>query len=334
VPSSTSSFEREVPEGAWGGPLLIALLVTILTTVGVEFWARARGFVPTVVDDTNLWVLHRQRVSDGRTSTVAVIGASRSQLGIMPSVLRESLHGAKVVQLSIDGTAPLATLEDLSNDADFRGTVVMEFNEWTIRSSAWAQQQPWVKAYHRRWRSLGALANRRLASEVQSRLAIFPATGPGLLRAILEERHLSRPPYVTLKRDRWRSANYGKSNLAKLKRWRRKGLADYSPPNPDWRQQLERVAQAVQRIESRGGRVVFLRMPLSGPYLKFAERLYPRKRFWNKIARTTGAETYHFQDYPVASTLAVPDFSHLSAAGAVRYTEELGRLLKSRPKQR
>jgi len=76
---------------------------------------RARGYQPSMKDDEHAWVRERARVS-ASPRTVALLGASRIQLGFSPPAFRAALPRWTYVQLAIDGTQPAGSLRDLAAD--------------------------------------------------------------------------------------------------------------------------------------------------------------------------------------------------------------------------
>jgi hypothetical protein len=105
---------------------------------------------------------------------------------------------------------------------------------------------------------------------------------------------------------------------------------DVPPPgiNPDdfpriFDDQINRSAAAVAKLRARGVEVIFVRPPSSGRYLDYERRDFPREKTWDQLLARTGAPGIHFEDYPEMLDLHLPEWSHLSAADAERYTEAL-----------
>ena len=87
--------------------------------------------------------------------------------------------------------------------------------------------------------------------------------------------------------------------------------------------QIARTVAAVQRLRARGVRVVFVRPPSDGRYHAYEEQHLPRAQTWDVLLARTGAPGVHFEDYPAMRGLSLPEWSHLSAADARRYTAAL-----------
>lgn len=78
----------------------------------------------------------------------------------------------------------------------------------------------------------------------------------------------------------------------------------------------------IERIQSRGGKVIFVAYPLSGDIWELNEKAFPRKDFWNSFALKTSAQTIHFKDYPELQ-FELPDGSHLDSRDSSAYTKAL-----------
>jgi hypothetical protein len=88
-------------------------------------------------------------------------------------------------------------------------------------------------------------------------------------------------------------------------------------------EQIERAAKAVAKLRKRNVEVIFVRTPSADKYLAFEERTFPRARTWDVLLAKTGAPGVHFQDHPEMRGYWLPEWSHLSARDAVRFTTAL-----------
>jgi hypothetical protein len=90
------------------------------------------------------------------------------------------------------------------------------------------------------------------------------------------------------------------------------------------------VKAAVGKIRARGGKVIFVRTPSSGPFLEMERMAFSREKFWNKLLTATQCEGIHFEDYPAISTFQCPEFSHLSLSQAKSFTHSLINILQEK----
>ena len=74
---------------------------------------------------------------------------------------------------------------------------------------------------------------------------------------------------------------------------------------------------------TRGGRVVFLRLPVTGPLAEREEKLAPRVATWDRVVRENGVPAIHFAEHPELAAFDCPEWSHLSAEDSVEFTRRL-----------
>ena len=107
--------------------------------------------------------------------------------------------------------------------------------------------------------------------------------------------------------------------------------ATHAAPDPDeWLAQTREVEPLVRRIQNRGGKVAFVRLPTTGEYYELDQRQYPRERYWDRFAALTSAQMLHFQDVPALRDFDCPDGSHLDYRAKPRFT---GLLIKALERQ-
>ena len=58
-----------------------------------------------------------------------------------------------------------------------------------------------------------------------------------------------------------------------------------------FRKDLEQIKSMVSHIQQRGGRVVFVRLPVSGAVREMDDQLFPRSDYWDVLAQHSGALT-------------------------------------------
>ena len=72
---------------------------------------------------------------------------------------------------------------------------------------------------------------------------------------------------------------------------------------------------------ARGGKIIFVRTPSSGPFFMGESMGYPRAKYWDRLLAETNCEGFHFTDYPAIANLQCPEFSHLSQQQAILFTK-------------
>ena len=88
------------------------------------------------------------------------------------------------------------------------------------------------------------------------------------------------------------------------------------------------VRQSVEKIRARGGQVIFVRTPESGPLKKATHLSHPRNLYWNRLLLHTHCEGIHYLDYPETADYTCPEWSHLSSTDAIHYTKQLAWILQ------
>jgi len=334
VPSSTSNFdEPRPPAGPWLKTWLLAIAVVVAMSAAAERLTRSLGFVPSITDDADLWCAAFDRVAADDPSQIVLIGASRFQLGIDLREIAREFDGQEPIQLSVDGSSCIPVLDHLSRQTSFRGVVIVDISCTKLfhglESDKGAQAE---YLCHYRSRPVMNAFNRSLVTWIQSQTTFRQLArsrtrgGPHWLAAGA----LPTPNYVTMDAERSRKANYSNVELDVLERRlaARRVLPDFhfEPDKIDG--DINAVESMVSRIQARGGRVVFVRMPTTGRTAVAEEEHTPRAKTWDVMASKSRAILIHFADYPSLASCDCPDESHLDAADAPRFTAALARIIR------
>jgi len=305
----------------------ITTLILVAAGLGATeaFW-RSQGHRPSVVDDPDLWAYHRARVYG---NSVVLLGASRIQVGFDTDLFRSEFPNYRLVQLAFAGEHPLATLRDLAGDENFHGVVICAIVPVGFLEELRDDQQEFVDYYHRGM-TLNSVLNRHIATFLQEHLVVVNPS-VNLLRIaelLLRHHEVPEPYHVVAHRDRSRSADFSRADVAALRGRRaansRKALEHPPSISPEaWLAQVRQIEPWVRRIQKRGGQVVFVRFPTTGVFLQAQEHGFPRRECWDRLAAATGAVTIHFQDVPGMSGFDCPELSHLDYRDAPRFTQAL-----------
>lgn len=341
MPSSTSSsnsHERapEIPLlPAWGG----ALVALVALLGGWEMFWRTQGHTPSSVrDGMALWSAQRAALLKCE-APVALLGASRMQLGFDLETWRELAPGREAKMLAIDGSSPVVALRDLAEDEAFSGLVIVSLSEELLEPWRWPDQAAHVKFYRQQYR-IGTIIEGALDTWMESRLVLLNSSSvnPRLVFSLLlKERRLPRH-YLHTFATRERDADYlGQTEAWRVKnrKWREVGgrktleMREVSTP-AEWRGYLDRLARDVERIEARGGQVVFVRLPITGGYREMMAEYYPRQAYWDTLAERFGDRAIHYEDVPALAELECPDSSHIDMRDKPVLTRALFEEMKRR----
>ena len=88
------------------------------------------------------------------------------------------------------------------------------------------------------------------------------------------------------------------------------------------------VKSAIDKIKARGGQVIFVRTPSSGPYLMGEKKGFPREKYWDRLLTFTNCKGIHFEDYSAIAHFECPEFSHLKQSDAIVFTENFIKILQ------
>jgi len=316
----------------------LAAAITVGGWLAFETYWRGQGYAPTVMDSFDLWSQHRARaVKSAPPLRFAMLGASRIQYGLSPAVFRDETHalGLNVdpIMLAVNGHYPLAALRDLSADEQFTGVALIGIDARGMDRNVWEMQAAHIQQYHHDW-SPAREVHRRLLSHMQ---AYAIAARPDFALVTLVKRHLDNqgPPYkeyVTFERDRSGGTDYRKSDIAAIHAARVADLRNYysmhTPPTPEvWLSEMREVVRWVEKINARGGQVVFYREPVSGEHIELDEANFPRARYWDKLVPVMPALMIDFRDY-LELSIDTPDTSHIDIKDIDRHTRALVRVMK------
>lgn len=344
--SSTFNFERVIPGLPWSRLALTAALLTAIATVAWEIRARAWGYAPTLNDTSDLWAQERAKV---KPDSIVIIGDSRALFDTDLDALEQGL-GQRPIQLSLVGSCAYVILENLANDEHFHGTVISSLIPlmWLAPppSPPYQNSLKALKRYHSR--TAAQRASHHLGMFLEEHIAFLKQEDLTLEQLLKQVKIPDRasfhapprlPPYFqTTERDRrTRMAEAAAKPGSLQERVKNSWLPLFTPPPPPSyvppeafakgmgeaiEQRFVDTAAAVKKIQARGGKVVFVRFPVTGELKKHEDKLTPRAGPWDRIIRESGAPGIYFEDHPEL-IFDCPEWSHLSGPDSVEFTKRL-----------
>jgi hypothetical protein len=329
---------RPVPEQPWGSVLLGVVVIVALLVGGWEWYWRDYGVRPSISNTLGLWAIQRRRIDAGDGGASVLAGGSRLYFDIQLPVW-ERLEGRRPIQLSFEGTSPLTTVEDLAADTNFTGRLVIAvepdlfFSGYEARAGAarYAKKESPSQRIGQ-WLSMHLIEPFFAFDDPDYALQTVLARQPWHARPgrdwptrvrKLSETEADRNTHL------WRKVVDDPSYLELVRRIWAEGFqpSDDDPPPAEARriekEQIERMARAVAKLRTHGVKVLFVRMPSSGPYLAYENREYPRQRSWNALLAATGAPGIYFEDYPQLQGYYLPEWSHTTRGEGERFTAAL-----------
>lgn len=334
---------RQVPAVRWGAIGWLVLVIVVAAVAAWELKMRSLGLRAGDLDDSKWhWAVERRKLESGDHDGIVIIGSSRILFDTDLDVWEE-LTGRRPLQLALVGTNPRPVLIRLAQETEFNGLVVVGVTpdlyfldsfsyipQYEGMLDFWQKESPSERVGHQ----IGLALSQHLAFLDEAyRLA------PLIERIDIPDRPGLRRPYL----DVWKLAEHSADRQTRM--WPRlvtdQGLRDHArlvwgPFNGQGSEakSVERAIEesrvAAETIRARGGDVVFVRAPSAGLYLEHEQLGWPRASTWGRLLAETGAFGIHFEDYPEMQGLEVPEWSHLSAASATRFTRAYVGILRER----
>jgi hypothetical protein len=300
------------------------------------FW-RSRGFVPMVSDDARLWSSVRTHLVENDNQEIVLIGASRIQEGMDTAVVGESF-GRRPLQLAIRGSKCFPVLDHLAKETEFNGLLICEVIPqffFTGVDTKDGTQASYINFFEKQ-AACDWLESRMRLWLQQSFVCRVPNILPSeeTILGIIQTRKLPRPPFRFIQPDRCRHAYFANADPAALSKqdaeFARYANQSRSVTEKELDTDLELVEEMVQRIEARGGRVIFVEMPVSGELQMVEETKFPRSVYWDKFAARTSGLTIRYMDFSSLSRFRCPDGSHLDHQDAIQFTKDFCNIAKDK----
>jgi hypothetical protein len=312
--------------------LLVTLLLAALLLGAWEGLLTTQGaLVEPYAHQPARWQA-RRAAARALPARLTFLGTSRTRCGIVPAVVAEAcgLAPEAVVNLGVDNTPPLPILEDLLARGWPRGVVVVEVMPGNFFASprgappVLQDVPPWKepdRLLREAWRSRTRLSNEENRPQVLGHELGRHWAG--------KAHHPLRDPSHRLHPDGWLEFRpHGDATTrASPQVWFRQ----YAPlDEAGLSQLLGRLAGQVRALELAGIEVVFLRLPSSGWWARAETEVFPRARYWDRLARAFPGRCLWVGEAPLDLELELPDGSHLESASARAFSARLGSVLAGR----
>jgi hypothetical protein len=328
---------RDVPKQPWGKIFLGVLAGLVLGIVALEANAREMlGLHAGDLDNSEVtWTNEKLRAAG---APVAIVGDSRILFDTDLDRF-EALTGVRPIQLAIHGTSALTLLENLADDAGFKGLLIVG-----LADTMFFQPFDGYGGYIHRFdefRSPYRIVSNEIDHVLQRRLAFLDSNYRLSVAA-----HRLDPNYRSgvegPKDEIWKVMEMGEHRQGYLwdrveydpvirarSRWAWKGFKEKFPFTPELIAKGQaRAKAAVDKIRARGGDVVFVRPP-SAPELRVNEEAQvPKAKGWDTLLRNTHSAGVHTDELPASvQGLTLPEWSHLNRRCATVFTDAYVRRL-------
>ena len=341
-------FLRPIPHRPWRGITVVVVLLVLAAAGAWEFYCRSLGYGPTLDDNEDLWALRRRQV---RPESLVIIGDSRAWFDLDLDELQSGL-GKRPVQLGPPGTCAFPILRDLANDQSFHGTLICSIVPYLFFAPPGTfpmnRGEKVVNRFHHQ--TLAQRASQYLAMPLEEHIAFLNADDLTLASYLNRLPIADRPgalvppafpPYFCTT-DRERRARMiekcADPNGELAKRIQQIWIGLFTPPPPPtyipkdvFMAEMGKAIGArfadtiadIEKLRARGGKIVFVRFPVSGKLREIENQVIPRSQIWDPLVQRSQVPGIHFEDFPELSTFTCPEWSHLSAGDSVEFTKRL-----------
>ncbi|HMO61962.1 MAG TPA: hypothetical protein PKC39_06925 [Ferruginibacter sp.] len=323
----------------------LMLAITITTAAAWEIHLRKSGASISYDETGPLWAHHRKKVYMPSEEATVFIGSSRNKFDLDTKTWQD-LTGETPIQLAQEGNCPLPVLDDLANDKNFKGKLVIDVTEglfFDIFPGNRIEINNALKYYKEE--SPAQKLSFYINSFLESKLVLldkeyFSLSAKLKALQIPNRKGVFEFPifpmefnHVNFERQSWMTDRF--VNDTSLQQQVQKvwlfvfDMLKNIPPlsTHDLDSVFASIKNNVDKIQARGGKIVFVRTPSNGPFWMGEQMVFPREKFWDRLLATTRCAGIHFTDYPVLKELICPEWSHLTPADAVVHTKELVRIL-------
>ena len=334
---------RDVPKQPWGAILLGVVAALVVGTVALEVNARERiGLHAGDLDNSEIaWSNEKLRAAG---APVAIVGDSRILFDTDLDRF-EALTGVRPIQLAIHGTSALTLLENMADDKNFKGLLIVGLAD-TMFFMPFDGYGGYVKKWHE-FRAPYRIVSNEIDHVLQRKAAFLDSNYRlSVLAHRLDDDF--RPGVEGPKDDIWKLQEVGEQRATWMwdrvehdpawrarTRWAWKGFKEKFPFTPKLiASGHARAKIAVDKIRARGGEVVFVRPP-SAPQLRVNEEAQvPKAKGWDFLLGNTHSVGVHADELPASvQGLEIPEWSHLSRRCSTVFTDAyVRRLTKLTPR--
>jgi hypothetical protein len=345
--SSTSNFERVIPALPWRGITVTVAVGVLIATAAWEVYVRSLGYEPTLNDTSDLWAEARRRV---QAESIVLVGDSRIWFDSDLDELERGL-GKRPVQLGLAGGCAYPVLADLAKDEHFHGTIICSIVPGLFFAPPGSfpveRGEKAVQRFH--GQTLAQRTSHEVSMPLERSLA-FLKQDDLRLEMLLKELPIPDrpnaqvpprfPPYFcSIDRERRARMVEQCAQPGRLQDRVKSGwIALFTPPPPPSyvppevfgasvksaiEARFRDTKDAIDKLRARGGKIVFVRFPMSGPLNEHENKFTPRARTWDPLLQMTNAPGIYFEDFPELSGFTCPEWSHLSAGDSVEFTKRL-----------
>ncbi len=320
----------------------IALFIAVMLLLPYEwYWKNIEHYAKSHnLESLDHWADQRTSVSSLSEEDVIILGSSRVHFDINIH-LWDSLAGRRPLQLAYPGSSPYHPIEDIVNNTDFNGLLVIGVAPglFFTTEDSWGASRGKVFVDHYQKRTYAQTFNQRIFYFIDPHFSYIDENLSYrylIDRLPFKNRDSIRhpdiwPPMVSM--DKYRNIRMTHQMETDTIFQRRQKDIWFNPdPQNRVEEKLDEVMDyyigLLKKFQERGGKVAFIRAPVAGYYLEIEPKLFPRKDYWDRLIEECKCVGYHFQDHPVTNKMEPPEWSHLSRKQSDIYTKLLVEFLQ------
>lgn len=310
--------------------LAFALALAAIGLAMLEGTFHLKGFPPSISDSDSLWALSRVQ-AEANNVGIILIGSSRFQLGIEPTILSQEAN-TSVINLASHGVSPFPFLDDLVKSEVRPDVILIEYIP--LR---WVNEFP--ESYAKAISRLNYFHSRPYAAQYEVFLRAQLGTRWVVLNPVLNVRTL---PLRLINHNDINSTHrrthpnrfietIGKNNPEKLT-----GVVGHIPDkntNPDFwiknaYKQLDEFENNVATLQNSGTRVVVFQPPVCNEQLILDRETYGEPALFNALKQRSKATWIAAEDLGQLDIDCV-DLHHLTTQSAYTVTKALAKSLNA-----
>ncbi|MDC9723857.1 MAG: hypothetical protein PSN34_13940 [Urechidicola sp.] len=328
--------------------LLIAIALSFIAIGSWETYWRSQGYYPGLEDDKDLWANQRAKVENTTKDDFVLLGSSRVLFDFQLNQW-EAETGKRPIQLASAGTTPLPAFHDIVENTNYKGTIIVGVTPGLFFSTTyplamfWDRVQTRIDYYYNR--TYAQRLNHKISIPLQNNFVFLTSDEEDWVDDLnlktlvnnikIGNRVASPMPEFYRFQDIYADRNVEMKYKAATdtafantikKVWGFYGKqAQAHPPEKDATTAF--FLKDLKKFKARGGNVILVRCPSSGG-LRVGESIgLPRADFWDALVSQAKVPSYHFEDYEQFKNLECPEWSHLSAEDARKFTTELAKIM-------
>ena len=326
-----------------------AIMVLSLTTMligGYELYLRHLGYTISFDDSESIFADKKRKIYLPKDDATVFIGSSRVKYDVSTVTWRK-LTGETPIQLANVGSSPIPVLKALSADPLFKGKLIIDVAEPLFFDlSGRSFERPKKCLDFSNDETPAQRFSFHINTLQKSNFVLLDKDNHALSAMLVfffifkKKKKMDFPKYPT----EFSMMNFDRNNKMtdRYVDQDRKGvkmmqdiwmqlasMGAKAPPMPVHviDSFIKDVKFQTDQIRARGGEIVFLRPPSSGPLWKGEQMGFPRDKFWEKILTVTGSKGMHFADHAELSKMNCTEFSHLRQSDTKIFTQKVVEVL-------